>query len=82
MNPSGETRDSPDQQAEVRLLEKCSEAARLKRVKDAERNQKEEGRRETKTETRHSPSSLHSSGGFAFLASRGSSHDVVLVLWL
>lgn len=30
----------------------------------------------------HSPSSLHSSGGFAFLANRGSSHDVVLVLWL
>lgn len=29
-----------------------------------------------------SPSSLHSSGGFAFFASRGSSHDVVLVLWL
>lgn len=29
-----------------------------------------------------SPSSLHSSGGFAFLASRGSSQDVVLVLWL
>lgn len=30
----------------------------------------------------YSPSSLHSSGGFAFLASLGSSHDVVLVLWL
>lgn len=29
-----------------------------------------------------SPSSLHSSGGLAFLASLGSSHDVVLVLWL
>lgn len=33
-------------------------------------------------DTQHSPSSLHSSGGFAFLASLGSSHDVVLVLWL
>lgn len=33
-------------------------------------------------ETLYSPSSLHSSGGFAFLASLGSSHDVVLVLWL
>lgn len=30
----------------------------------------------------HSPSSSHSSGGLAFFASRGSSHDVVLVLWL
>lgn len=29
-----------------------------------------------------SPSSLHSSGGLAFFASRGSNHDVVLVLWL
>lgn len=29
-----------------------------------------------------SPSSLHSSGGLAFLASLGSNHDVVLVLWL
>lgn len=35
-----------------------------------------------KRKVRHSPSSLHSSGGFAFLASLGSSHDVVLVLWL
>lgn len=29
-----------------------------------------------------SPSSLQSSGGLAFLASLGSNHDVVLVLWL
>lgn len=36
----------------------------------------------SKRKVRHSPSSLHSSGGFAFLASLGSSHDVVLVLWL
>lgn len=28
------------------------------------------------------PFSLHSSGGLAFFASRGSSHDVVFVLWL
>ncbi len=39
-------------------------------------------RKKHKIETQYSPSSLHSSGGFAFLASLGSSHDVVLVLWL
>lgn len=37
---------------------------------------------ETRTNESVSPSSLHSSGGLAFLASRGSSQDVVLVLWL
>ncbi len=44
-------------------------------------------KREQHTHTRvntlkHSPSSSHSSGGLAFFASRGSSHDVVLELWL
>lgn len=31
---------------------------------------------------KYQPFSLHSSGGFAFFASRGSNQDVVFVLWL